>query len=49
MSNKNFESVPSVIGGGELLAKQSAVTKQGELRNMPIEGVTFRSTRPVPH
>jgi dTDP-4-dehydrorhamnose 3,5-epimerase len=40
---------PAVVGGSELIAKRSAVTAQGALRNVPIEGVAFRPTRPVPH
>jgi dTDP-4-dehydrorhamnose 3,5-epimerase len=39
----------NVIGGTELVAKQSAVNKQGELRIRAIEGVIFRAVRPVPH
>jgi dTDP-4-dehydrorhamnose 3,5-epimerase len=38
-----------VIGVDELLAKKSAVDQSGNLRNQPIEGVIFRTTRPVPH
>jgi dTDP-4-dehydrorhamnose 3,5-epimerase len=49
MTDTNAKSVPAVVGGAELVAKQSAVTKLGELRTVPIEGVTFRPTRPVPH
>ena len=41
--------VPDVIGGAELLAKHSDVDAQGRLQNVPIEGVIFRPTRPVPH
>jgi dTDP-4-dehydrorhamnose 3,5-epimerase len=41
--------IPNVVGGDELLAKQSAVNEQGKLRIGPIEGVIFRPTRPVPH
>jgi len=41
--------VPNVIGGDELVAKQSAVNEQGKLRIAPIEGVVFRPVRPVPH
>jgi dTDP-4-dehydrorhamnose 3,5-epimerase len=40
---------PHVVGGGELIAKQSAVNERGLLRNTPIDGVMFRPTRPVPH
>ncbi len=42
-------NVPNVVGGDELVAKQSAVNEQGKLRLAPIEGVIFRPTRPVPH
>jgi dTDP-4-dehydrorhamnose 3,5-epimerase len=38
-----------VAGGEFLVAKHSAVDRQGELRQQTIEGVRFRSTRPVPH
>jgi dTDP-4-dehydrorhamnose 3,5-epimerase len=38
-----------VIGGAELLAKQSDVDALGQLRIEPIDGVIFRPTRPVPH
>jgi hypothetical protein len=40
---------PNVIGGDELVAKQSAVDEQGKLRAVPIDGVIFRPVRPVPH
>ena len=40
---------PNVIGSAELLAKRSAVNAEGQLRRLPIEGVQFRPTRPVPH
>jgi dTDP-4-dehydrorhamnose 3,5-epimerase len=40
---------PNVVGSAELLAKTSAVNEQGQLRQMPVEGVLFRPTRPVPH
>ena len=40
---------PNVVGGKELLAKQSAVNEQGKLRQNPIHDVVFRPTRPVPH
>jgi dTDP-4-dehydrorhamnose 3,5-epimerase len=40
---------PDVVGGEELVAKQSAVDAQGALRAVPIAGVVFRPTRPVPH
>ncbi len=41
--------IPKVIGGEELLAKQSAVNAAGDLRAPLIDGVLFRPTRPVPH
>ena len=41
--------LPDVLGGAELLAKQSAVNAQGALRTALIDGVVFRPTRPVPH
>lgn len=41
--------IPNVLGGNELVAKQSAVDCEGRLRVAPIDGVTFRPTRPVPH
>src|SRR5689334_12150561 len=40
---------PAVVGGDELMAKHSAVNAQGALRAVPIDGVVFRPTRPVPH
>jgi dTDP-4-dehydrorhamnose 3,5-epimerase len=43
------DQLPGVIGGRELLAKQSDVNAQGALRHGPIDGVIFRPTRPVPH
>jgi dTDP-4-dehydrorhamnose 3,5-epimerase len=44
-----IRKTPNVIGGAELIAKQSAVDAQGKLRSIPIDGVIFRSVRPVPH
>jgi dTDP-4-dehydrorhamnose 3,5-epimerase len=41
--------VPHVVGSAELLAKKSAVDAAGRLRRMPVDGVVFRPTRPVPH
>lgn len=38
-----------VLGMDVLIAKQSAVTAEGRLKTMPIEGVQFRTVRPVPH
>jgi len=40
---------PHVVGGKELVAKQSAVDAQGRLKRTPIHDVVFRPTRPVPH
>lgn len=40
---------PNVLGSAELLAKKSAVNELGQLRQLPVEGVVFRPTRPVPH
>jgi dTDP-4-dehydrorhamnose 3,5-epimerase len=40
---------PNVVGGKELVAKQSAVNAQGKLRRTPIHDVVFRPARPVPH
>ena len=40
---------PDVIGGEEVTRKASAVDNAGALRTELIEGVRFRSTRPVPH
>jgi dTDP-4-dehydrorhamnose 3,5-epimerase len=47
MAQRNV--TPNVSGGNELVAKQSAVNELGKLRGMPIAGVQFRPTRPVPH
>jgi dTDP-4-dehydrorhamnose 3,5-epimerase len=41
--------IPKVVGGAELVAKQSAVEEDGKLRGMLIAGLEFRPTRPVPH
>lgn len=38
-----------VIGIDRLIAKASAVNKQGALRQEPIDGIRFRPIRPVPH
>jgi dTDP-4-dehydrorhamnose 3,5-epimerase len=40
---------PNVLGSDELLAKKSAVNEHGQLRQLPVDGVSFRPTRPVPH
>jgi dTDP-4-dehydrorhamnose 3,5-epimerase len=40
---------PNVVGGQELVAKQSAVNEKGNLRRTPIHDVVFRPTCPVPH
>lgn len=42
-------SPPNVVGADELVAKQSAVNEQGQLRRTPIHDVVFRPTRPVAH
>jgi dTDP-4-dehydrorhamnose 3,5-epimerase len=49
MSMTAERKAPNVVGGNELLAKQSAVNEQGKLRLTPIHDVIFRPTRPVPH
>jgi len=49
MSSMPQRDPPNVVGGKELLAKQSAVNEQGKLRQTPIHDVVFRPTRPVPH
>ena len=41
--------IPDVVGGNELIAKQSAVNEQGKLRAHAIDGVLCRPVRPVPH
>jgi dTDP-4-dehydrorhamnose 3,5-epimerase len=40
---------PNVVGGEELVAKQSAVDAKGQIKRSPICDVLFRPTRPVPH
>jgi len=40
---------PKIQGYEALVAKRSAVDRDGELRQTPIEGLRFRPTRPVPH
>jgi dTDP-4-dehydrorhamnose 3,5-epimerase len=40
---------PNVLGAEELVAKQSAVDREGNLRCSLVAGVQFRPTRPVPH
>src|SRR4051794_35892531 len=47
--NGDRATIPDVIGGEELVAKQSAVNAQGKLRAAMIHDVVFRPTRPVPH
>jgi dTDP-4-dehydrorhamnose 3,5-epimerase len=42
-------TILDVIGAEQLLAKQSAVDSEGNLRCSPLAGVSFRPTRPVPH
>ncbi|MEE9414788.1 MAG: dTDP-4-dehydrorhamnose 3,5-epimerase family protein [Acidimicrobiales bacterium] len=43
------ETTPEVVGGSELVAKQSAVDGCGDLKVPLIEGMQVRETRPVPH
>lgn len=38
-----------IHGGDQLVAKQSAVDADGNIRAEQIDGVSFRPTRPVPH
>ncbi len=40
---------PDVLGADLLASKDSAVTREGEWRTDPIDGLVFRATRPVPH
>jgi dTDP-4-dehydrorhamnose 3,5-epimerase len=47
--NADRATIPQVIGGEELVAKQSAVNAQGRLRAAMIHDLVFRPTRPVPH
>jgi dTDP-4-dehydrorhamnose 3,5-epimerase len=49
MSDRPASETPDVAGWDALVPKQSAVNKEGELLSVPIEGVKFRPTRPVPH
>lgn len=49
MSERADAAAPDVIGGEELVAKQSAVNSDGRLRSDLIDGVRIRETRPVPH
>lgn len=42
-------ATPDVVGGVELVPKQSAVAEHGGLHCILIDGVKFRPTRPVPH
>lgn len=46
---KSRFAAPNVVGSAELLAKKSAVNEHGQLRHLPVDGVSFRPTRPVPH
>ena len=41
-------NIPNVVGGEELLAKHSAVSAEGRLRLVTIDGLIFRQIRPVP-
>jgi dTDP-4-dehydrorhamnose 3,5-epimerase len=38
-----------ILGLRDLISKQSAVNEAGHLREVPIEGIVFRPSRPVPH
>jgi len=40
---------PRIRGHDQLVSKQSAVDRNGDLRQVPIDGLRFRPTRPVPH
>ena len=46
---KRDPSIPDVHGAEELIAKHSAVDKDGNLHASLVDGVRFRPTRPVPH
>jgi dTDP-4-dehydrorhamnose 3,5-epimerase len=49
MSATTEPAPPHVVGGKELVAKQSAVNEHGKLKLTRIHDVVFRPTRPVPH
>jgi dTDP-4-dehydrorhamnose 3,5-epimerase len=49
MNSMPLREPPNVVGGQELVAKQSAVDEQGKLKRTPIHDVVIRPTRPVPH
>ena len=49
MDLRDNSRVPNVVGGAELVAKQSAVNAEGQLRLVPIDGLVFRQVRAVPH
>ena len=49
MDLRDDSKVPNVVGGEELVAKQSAVNAEGQLRLVPIDGLIFRQVRAVPH
>lgn len=40
---------PGILGYDHLVAKQSAVDRNGDLLQIPIDGLQFRPVRPVPH
>jgi dTDP-4-dehydrorhamnose 3,5-epimerase len=40
---------PNIVGWDQLVEKHSAVDGEGRWRVDPIEGLSFRPTRPVPH
>lgn len=39
----------AIVGYEKLVPKRSAVTSEGVWRAVPIEGLQFRPTRPIPH
>lgn len=41
--------LPNVDGANVLRSKRSQVNSSGQWRTVPIEGLQFRPTRPVPH
>lgn len=41
--------LPAVDGASALRAKRSQVNASGQWRTVPIDGLRFRPTRPVPH
>ncbi|MGE0735768.1 MAG: dTDP-4-dehydrorhamnose 3,5-epimerase family protein [Alphaproteobacteria bacterium] len=41
--------IATILGGNRLAQKQSAVDRDGALRQRAIDGLRFRAARPVPH